>query len=292
MGTERWYYCDGPLSVGPFLRDRLVELAQAAIVTPDTLVQREGTDEFVLLSTLLQAKQFPPGPPPLPIVPTALERGGSSLSVAFSDRPIALGPVLVSQTTAADGTAVSSTSQWSATPVAPWRRGAARCLDTLVHGSIGVVLIFFVWFRLAPLSAYRFFAYLEPSFRPLGDLMLSVPIAGIVGAVVVGATGTSVGKAVFGVQVVNSHGEPIGILKCCLREFHIWWKGLALGLPVLSLITMAIAGTTLKRDGSTSWDRRSGTIVMHRPNGRLQYGLNILGIIMIVAAIEALGHIL
>ena len=292
MDTEGWYYRDGQQPVGPFLRERLVELAQAAIVTPGTLVQREGTDDWVSLSTLLQAKQFPPGPPPLPIVPAASDHSGSSLNAAYSDRPIAIEPAVAHQTTTSDGTAVLSKAQWSATPVAPWRRGAARLLDTVIHGSIGVILIFFVWFRLAPLSAYRFFAYLEPSFRPLGDLMLSVPIAGIVGAVVVGSTGTSVGKAVFGVQVVNGQGEPIGVLNACVREFHVWWKGLALGLPVVSLITMAVAGTTLKRDGSTSWDSGNGTIVMHRPNGRLQYGLNIFGIIMIVAVIEALGYIL
>ncbi|MET0429015.1 MAG: DUF4339 domain-containing protein, partial [Microvirga sp.] len=164
MDTERWYYREGPQSVGPFLRELLVELARAGIVTPDTLVRREETDAWVSLSGVLQAEPSGPAPPPLPVVPTASDAGGSSLAGLHSHGPVGTGPHHSALTTTGDEDDDTSQQGWRANPVAPWRRWAARILDTIIHGFIGIMLAGYTWYVVAPISADAFFAYLGTPF--------------------------------------------------------------------------------------------------------------------------------
>ena len=46
---------------------------------------------------------------------------------------------------------------------------------------------------------------------------------------------------------------------------RVWWRGLATGLPLVSLVTLVEAYLRLKREGISSWDRDGGFVVSHGP---------------------------
>lgn len=177
--------------------------------------------------------------------------------------------------------AITDDRGWSSLPVAPWRRYGARAIDTSVNGVLGVLLLAHAWYSLAPRSADSFFALIATPGGMLLDLVLTTFIAAIVGGFIIGATGTSLGKAIFGVRVLDEALQPIGIRRGLVREFHVLWSGLALGIPILAFFTLLVAYRRLQRDQTTAWDQ-GACLVLHRPRGVLQTVLNCVGIILIV----------
>ncbi len=177
--------------------------------------------------------------------------------------------------------AITDDRGWTSLPVAPWRRYGARAIDTPVNGVLGVLLLAHVWYSLAPRSADRFFSLFETPGGMLLDLVLTTCIAAIVGGFIIGATGTSLGKAIFGVRVLDETLQPIGIRRGLVRELHVLWSGLALGIPILAFFTLLVAYRKLQRDRATAWDE--GThLVLHRPGSLLQTVLNGVGVVLIV----------
>lgn len=146
---------------------------------------------------------------------------------------------------------------------------------------LGFVLFAYTWYVVAPVSAERLFDLLANQDRYV-DVLLCTLIAVPVGGIVAGLTGGSIGKSIFGIKVVNANGQTIGVMKGLGREFYVWWAGIAFGIPLIALITMERARQKLKERGTTSWDTKFESVVLHRPNGRFQYFLNGVGIILIV----------
>ena len=103
-----------------------------------------------------------------------------------------------------------------------------------------------------------------------------------VNAVLIGLTGATLGKAIFGVKIVDGGGAPIGIGRAFRRELHVWLVGLGLSIPIVNLICMLRAFRKLKSSGTTSWDVAQRLTVLHRPTNNLQHGLNVLGVAIIL----------
>jgi hypothetical protein len=147
----------------------------------------------------------------------------------------------------------------------------------------GMFVLGFVWYSVAPVSAEAFFAVFE---RPGGrafDIIMTSFVAALVGGFVVGASGSSIGKAIFGIKVVDANLHAIGIVKGVGREFQVWLIGISLGIPIIALFTLIAAYRRLKRDGVTLWDRER-YVVLQRPSGPLQNLLNIFGILLCIVA--------
>ena len=166
---------------------------------------------------------------------------------------------------------------WDVSPT-PWRRYGARSIDLLSNGLIGGVLLGAIFYAVAPLTADRFFTNLNP----LLDMLITAFTGCLITGAIIGFSGTSVGKWIFGIKVTNPNGKPIGVLNGIKRDLGVYVKGLAMGIPFLTLITLIIAYTNLNKDGTTSWDKNGGYVVSHRPNGGKQYLLNTIGIALIV----------
>ena len=160
-------------------------------------------------------------------------------------------------------------------------------LDTSINGALGATLLAYAWYSLAPYSAERFFSLFDGLGGSIGDLIFTYIIAALVGGPVVGSTGTSIGKSIFGIRVVNSNMQTIGIGNGLRREFAVWLKGLGLGIPIVSLFTMLNSYDRLRKEGTARWDA-GRNVVLYRPGGTYQTVLNVLGIIMIILVIGAL----
>jgi hypothetical protein len=310
MAGERWYYLDDDTATGPFGWSRLIELSKAELIGPKTFVWQEGSEHWLPLGEAIRSvvRLQPPAPPPirlpqeedqpppLPFTPTTV--GSASEPAPLDVDPDLPFAALQREMVQSDHGALAygqdilrvDTRGWSSEPVAPWRRYAARMLDTSVNGLGGVLLLAYIWYSIAPLSADQFFSIFRSPAGAALDAILSSIIAAAVSGVIVGVTGSTIGKAIFGVKVLSSDLRVIGAGAGLSREFLVWVKGLGFGIPILALFTMYLSYNKLIKTGSTSWDEGS-YIVLHRPNGYLQYGLNALGCILfflVVAVIQIL----
>lgn len=179
---------------------------------------------------------------------------------------------------------------WSNRPVAPWRRYFARYLDTMVHGTIGYLLLGYVGGSIAPDEVGKLLTPREGLGGTFLDVIVSVFLAALVGAVVVGATGSSIGKAIFGVRVVDGTMRPIGLWRGLKRELTIWLIGLGTGIAVVSLITLVISYRRLTLRATTLWDQGQH-LVLHRPARTLQTVLSAIGVILIPICFTALRYL-
>ncbi|MEZ5903879.1 MAG: DUF4339 domain-containing protein [Geminicoccaceae bacterium] len=165
MAEERWYYNDAGTSVGPFTRQRLLELARAHLILPSTPVWRNGMIDWAPMAEAVHEGRSEGLDPPRLEPP--VER-------AYPE------PVEPDEAPAA----ISDERGWSTLPVAPWRRYGARAIDTSINGLLGVMLLAYAWYSLAPRSADDFFSLVETPGGLLLDLVLTTFIAAIVGGFV------------------------------------------------------------------------------------------------------------
>ena len=79
---------------------------------------------------------------------------------------------------------------------------------------------------------------------------------------------------------MDKNGNKIGAVQGMQRDISVYLRGLGLGIPLVSFITLWVAYSNLKKTGSASWDTDNDYIVWHRPSGPGQYLLNVIGILL------------
>ena len=102
-------------------------------------------------------------------------------------------------------------------------------------------------------------------------------------AVLIGLTGSTLGKWLFGVRIVEPTGAVIGIRRALRRELLVWNWGMGLGLPLILTLAQLFAYRRLKEEDTTLWDHALGTEVRFRRPGFSQYLLAALGIVLLAA---------
>lgn len=131
----------------------------------------------------------------------------------------------------------------------PWARFWARVIDTYV-----VTLI------LAAALGWLSALYLPSFFLKLFGLnevilnIIFLPIAGLVLALMMRITGTTIGKAIVGIKVQNISGANT-FLFYLKREFRVWLFGLRAGIPLANLITLINQRQHFAKSGSAGYDK-------------------------------------
>ena len=69
------------------------------------------------------------------------------------------------------------------------------------------------------------------------------------------------GKFLLGMKIVPD-GMPKEHVKLFIRCVQVWFYGIALGLPLVTLATQVTAGTRIEFTGDASWDVACGTQVV------------------------------
>lgn len=317
---ERWYYVGANRSpVGPHSREALEALRASGRLAGDTLVWKEGTNGWAPYSASgLKAPSPPPIPPPVPSNPdpkavdftgapnpeTALNSapplGSGIYSVARASSPVPIESATLRTPQDGDedsGNAEPSTSApepptqpvdddgWQCTQASPWRRYFARMLDTVLLGTL-IWIVLAVVFAAMSNDLYRvFFGSPGLATNRISATILTLAVVAPVEALILGLTGTTIGKWVFGIRVTDAAGRSIGLVQAGLREAAVFLKGLGLGIPIVSLITMIAGYRMLKHDGATSWDYERPWVVTYRPAGAAQTILFVLGVLVFVTAL-------
>jgi len=141
--------------------------------------------------------------------------------------------------------------------VRPWVRYFARITDIFLFSlSVGFLLGMFA-----------------PSVLDLPSAFLTMIILFVwifQESVLLANCGTTPGKWFFKIKVRNSRGQKLTFSEALNRSFGVWSKGMAAGVPLISLIALLSSRSKLKRDGITTWDEDGGFVVTHGKVGVLR----------------------
>jgi len=277
MDGAGWYYRHGETAVGPVSRQRLAELEAEGTIQESTPVRRDDDDNWTALSEAFGVVADDE-PPPLPNgrPDAALDSGEAAghATEARSDLPAGSeGPIAV--------------DDWSPEPVGPWRRFGARYIDTSVNIYLVSGLVGYVGFTLAPRSTERALAWLSAheTLSTFGTRVLApvcvTMLAGVLNGLLMGTAGTTLGKWLFGVRVLDRDLRPLGALVAWRRELDVWVRGLGFGIPLVTIIVNLIAWRRLVKARTTVWDE-GRFVVLHRPAGKGRI-LTALGVVVFVA---------
>ncbi len=281
MTEVQWFYMLGSQSRGPVTEAQLVELLSKDDITRETLVWRNDEQGWKPISEQLPV--FSTLPPPLPLQDPKRPSIPSPALIGAADSSLRLDRDRRAPRT--------SPSTWSDGSAHPWRRYFARMLDELVHGTLAILVVSIALYAVDPAVQSAFAASMGShgsGFRLLGGLAVilgAIPV----NALFIGFTGGSLGKWLFGVRVLGADARPVGYWLALKREILVWVRGLGLGIPIVSLFTLASALTRLERYGSTSWDADLSTALFQRPQGLVQRALSIFGFVLFLLLCGALS---
>jgi uncharacterized RDD family membrane protein YckC len=176
---------------------------------------------------------------------------------------------------------------WNDAAPHPVRRYLARLVDIGAFGLLAMSAVFLVLYALAPDTGARFTQALGSTPGRSLDLLLTVVLSSLLAALPLGLTGSTLGKWLFGIRVVDADGQPIGVALALRREVRVLWQGLAMGLPVISLLTLGLAYRRLVRVGRTRWDEALDLHVRHHPLGPAQGVLAVIGLLAVAVLFVA-----
>ena len=145
----------------------------------------------------------------------------------------------------------------------PWRRWLARTTDVWVFSYIFIIILAFIY----P-------AGLKTNTTILG--LFSLFIWGFVEAFLLSSWGMTPGKWLMNITIRDSKSIKLTYDYALQRFFKIWFRGLGLGIPIVSLITEYNAYSNLIKNGSTTWDSEGNATVTH---GRIGAGRIVLTVI-------------
>ena len=293
---EAWYVRIGNEAVGPRAREELEDMRSRGDLEPSTLVWREGMAAW---ATYVDSGLAAPQPPPLPPAPApapVIAPRAPDLPLAWRepmDRRALVPPRMMLDHMSGPGVpgmpklAVGDDG-WQVTTPAPWRRYFGRMFDiTLVGSSIWLAIGFAVG-SLDPALHDRLFGANSLVNNLAVSAILTCIIVTPVLALLIGLTGTSPGKWIFGTRITRLDGRPIGFRDALARECEVLVFGLAFGIPLVLLFTLIASKSSLSNDDVTRWDARKPWVVTHREQNSLQVILCVVGAIAWVAARMAL----
>ena len=144
-------------------------------------------------------------------------------------------------------------------PPHPWRRYLARALDESI---IITIICFLVYILLAPSEPVTMFLTLF-----LGCCIGYLLFCPIINALLIGYTGSSIGKEILGVKILDSNYNTIGFQMAIKREWLVMLRGEALYCPSISWMAQNIAYYNIYRYGTTSWDRDLNLKILYKADG-------------------------
>lgn len=144
----------------------------------------------------------------------------------------------------------------------PWARWLAKMTDLALTSFVFFVLVsgasfvfFFVLSSLNPARAEQYLLQLASIPFMIASVILFFILFMLGEATLISATGSTPGKALLGIRVMDRSGGRLSFPKSLLRSARAWAQGLGLGIPLVSIITMIFGYMALSDRGDTAWDR-------------------------------------
>lgn len=248
--------------LGPLPEEDLRKQFLRGDLPKDTLVWADGMAGWAPAARVEALMHEPP--PPVPATSAA-----ATVAPAFAaaQRPQR------AQATAAARPAVSVQR--------PWARLGARVADVLLFQMVIFFLLPAEWFPAAErtLAFQLFMAGLT-----IVTLLAWTPIE----AWCLSRWGMTPGKWIYRVRVVHPDGRFLTFGEAFARSVQVFAKGMAIGLPGVQMITMALAMKELNETGSTAWDRGRYVVQHAQPKPVHQAALFGLLLIFLLSSVQLL----
>lgn len=143
----------------------------------------------------------------------------------------------------------------------PWRRYFARLVDMAV---LGGPVAFVVLALLGAFTAVPVYLVADSDLLLAAVLMVAtIPLE----AVILAATGATPGKWLFGITVRDLEGRRLSAGAALKRSLLVFFSGMGVGIPIISLIASYLSYRRLTKVGITAWDEAVGAGVWHKPYG-------------------------
>lgn len=141
----------------------------------------------------------------------------------------------------------------------PWRRVGARLVDMVVYAFVFALVLAI----LVPDLATR----PPPDPATMNPLyhFAAIPVLVLLEGLLLHLFGATPGKALFSIRVTTADGGRLSFTQALSRTARLWVVGLALGLPILSLVAPIAAYFRLNGRGRTWWDESLDLRVEHGP---------------------------
>jgi len=246
MAEKNWYYVKNNKQEGPIPESKMQEMFEAGLLSPETLVWSESMTEWT---------------------PASKEESFRVKTIP-SPPPLPQKPPPIPSLGEAKKDEADAVSQ-----VRPWVRYWARNFDYALFGLVvGVV-----------------FGVVAPSLLDIPETLLNMLIAFtwvFVEAFLLSTWGTTPGKWLLRTTLRDSAGNKLNFSMALNRSFSVWWRGIGIGFPIVTLITLIVAHGKLTKEGITDWDREGGFVVSHKKIGALRVIVMILffiGFVLLIA---------
>ncbi|HEX8757410.1 MAG TPA: RDD family protein [Steroidobacteraceae bacterium] len=253
-----WYVRRGEREIGPVGEDALRALVGTGQISADTQLWREGLSawtEAIALPGVLGPRATAPFAASLrPPLVTAAPDAPRSMTFAPAGTALQANTALPAGATLPADTALPA-GVTLAEPASPWRRYWARSLDITISTFVVAVLIGALRPGLsAQVGAAKHAGWII--------VLILLPFALAMDALIHWALGNTPGKAIGGVKVLTQDGRrPLSAAAYLGRNFGVYAFGLGLGLPLVSLITLIASYRRAAAGDISRWDRLSGSRV-------------------------------
>jgi len=174
-----------------------------------------------------------------------------------------------------------------------WLRYMARLIDMMV-GSVVVAIIFMILFiiivgvmaKVGIISVEVVFEIRNFLFEDGSGVLertpsivfatVSIFFYLFVEAKLISRYGTTPFKKLFGISIVDKNGGKISYKTSLIRAFMVWIRGLALSLPLLSLVTLILSYNRYTEQGTSPWDEENNLIVQHKQISDTRFFIGII----------------
>jgi hypothetical protein len=236
--NSTWYYTDGDNTVGPMSLTDIGAILSHVSNAGRVLVWRNGFTTWVKAEGVPELAPYVVKPPPLPV-------SKRTVSPAPPAPPAKILPK-----------DVAATAPWSPT-LHPWRRFFARMLDVWMFS-----LIFFFVLGLIVPELFQT-SGTNRSGENYAYSVLAFGAYAIFEAICLNTFGVTFGKFLYRIHIEIKELNQIPFSIALKRSLAVWFRGLAIGIPILNLITLSVAYRTLLKDGQTSWDHDFRCLISH-----------------------------
>ena len=133
----------------------------------------------------------------------------------------------------------------------PWCRWTARAIDLMCGGMVVFAVLY---------KACKYFN-VQDGLEKANDAILTVtvlPLLLLLEAVVYELFGTTFGKWLFSLRVCDNEGMAVSSRAYFSRLLRLWWAGLGLCVPVVSMIASVVQYRHLSSRGRTTYDEKMG----------------------------------
>ena len=166
-----------------------------------------------------------------------------------------------------------------------WYRYMARSIDMLV-GALFIGLILGLLLAILIVFLNGIIVIPEDILDTIPEFLIGVIVVFfylIVEASMFSTFKTSLGKKIFGISVTNKNSESIGFTIALKRNFLLWFRGMALSIPLLSILTLVNAHGHYTKNGITTWDEDLEVLVQFKKISTVRVAFGILLFILVMS---------